>query len=506
MPLPDKRPNERTNKRRARSIRLSIRAKLFLTLLLTAVLAVVGTQAFVHWSFLRGLKELAEIREQEQIARIGERLIARYERDGTWQRLKQDRQRWLRLLLEDARLPPWLQRALAEPGEWPPDQRTLRRPSTAHQPRRAGMAQPPRALPLRLMLLDADGDPIYARTELLDQAREYPLELDGQRIGRLALLPGPSVSDAAQRRFRERQGEQRGVIALGMLLLAALVALPAAALLTRPVTALQRTARRLADGDYQARAPRGTRDELGRLAQDLNALANTLDRNQQARRRWVADIAHELRTPLGLLRANIEALQDGVRHADAQTLAHLLDDVMRLGRLVDDLNELSRTEPGALAYHLRPVDLDRLLADLIESDRERFARSGLDLSYASRHCGPWLLQADPDRLAQLVRNLLNNSLAYTDAGQPVEIRLSRTRDQLLIDVDDGPPGLPDQALPLLFERLYRGEASRNRRSGGAGLGLAIARNIVDAHGGRISAEHSRLGGLGIRIELPGIHT
>ncbi|KAA6184495.1 HAMP domain-containing protein [Thiohalocapsa marina] len=494
-------------------MRLSIRAKLFLTLLLAAVLAVVGTQAFVHWSFLRGLEELAEARAQEHIGRIGDRLAALYARDGDWSQLQQDRRLWLGILFEDARLPPRLRQAFAEPGPWPPDPRMLGTPGAdapgADAPggnRRPGIMHPQRLLPLRIMLLDVDDAPIYGRAELLDQARRYPLTLDGQRIGSLAVLPGPGISDAAQRRFRERQGAQIWVIALGMLVLAALLALPAAALLTRPVTALQRTARRLATGDYQARAPSAARDELGRLAQDLNALAETLQRNQAARQRWVADIAHELRTPLGLLQANIEALQDGLRRPDAQTLAGLLEDVLRLGRLVDDLNELTRTEPGTPAYHPVPVDLDGLLADLIDGHRARFARAGLRLSYATEGPGPWTLYADPDRLAQLIGNLLNNSLAYTDSGQPVALRLTRARDQLLIRLDDGPPGLPEDALPQLFERLYRVEASRNRRTGGAGLGLAIARNIVEAHGGEISAEHASLGGLGIRIRLPALES
>jgi two-component system sensor histidine kinase BaeS len=504
--------------------RLSIRTKLFATLLVAAVLAVTGTQAFVHWSFLRGLEEMTRAREQEQIARIGERLVARYEGDGSWELIRRDRRLWLQLVLEDTHMPPWLRRALAESDGWPPDSSLLSPPGQRALHPRPGPAAatqgtgppvpepdaaprphrgpPTRPLALRLMLLDADGQILYGRPESLAEAGRYPLELDGEQIGTLALLPGPSLSDAAQRRFRQRQGEQLWVIALGMLVLAALLALPAAALLTRPVTALQRTARRLADGDYQARAPVGTRDELGRLAQDLNLLAETLASNQEARRRWVADIAHELRTPLGLLRANLEAIQDGVRQADTQTLASLLDDVMRLGRLVDDLNELSRTEPSALAYRLQPVDLNRLLGELIAAEQERFARDGLSLSYAAEGPGPWRLQADPDRLAQLVQNLLSNSLAYTDPGQPVCVRLSRGEQQLQLEVDDGPPGLPDEALPLLFERLYRVEASRNRRTGGAGLGLAIVRNIVEAHGGRISAEHSPLGGLKIRILLP----
>jgi two-component system sensor histidine kinase BaeS len=330
------------------------------------------------------------------------------------------------------------------------------------------------------------------------------LRLNGETIGSLALLPGPTLADAAQHRFRQRQGGRLWIIALGIIVLAAVLAFPAAAALTRPVQALQQTARRLASGDYEARTPATTRDELGRLAQDLNALAETLGRNEQARRRWVADIAHELRTPLALLQAEIEAMQDGIRHADPPTLSALLDDLLRLRRLVDDLNELTLTEPGTLAYQRQRVDLDALLEDVVDGFRSRCAEEDLQLSLQIEGVGPWQLDGDPGRLAQLLRNLLENSCRYTDPRQAIQVKLARAGTILMISVDDGPPSVDDHALPHLFDRLYRADASRNRGTGGAGLGLAIVRNIVEAHGGSIRAERSQLGGLGVRIDLPAL--
>jgi two-component system sensor histidine kinase BaeS len=354
------------------------------------------------------------------------------------------------------------------------------------------------------MLLDSDERLIYGREELLPGTSRYPLQLNGETIGSLALLPGPTLGDAAQHRFRQRQGGLLWVIALGIIVLAALLAFPAAAALTRPVRALQQTARRLACGDYEARAPAATQDELGRLAQDLNALAETLGRNEQARRRWVADIAHELRTPLALLQAEIEAMQDGIRHADPPGLSALLDDLLRLRRLVDDLNELTLTEPGVLAYQRQRVDLDSLLEDVVEGFRSRCADKDLDLRLQVEGAGPWQLEGDPDRLAQLLRNLLENSCRYTDPGHSVHVGLERAGPALMITVDDGPPAVDDHALPHLFDRLYRADASRSRGTGGAGLGLAIARNIVEAHAGSIRAVLSQLGGLRVRISLPAL--
>ena len=508
---------------------LSLRAKLFLTLLCVSLVTVMVTQGFVRWSFQRGLEALAAERQAQRLEAIAERLVAIHRRDGGWDRLAADKRMWVHALLgaasddghdrrwadvdpDDGRAhmgpggrrgpPPWAHGALreqtgdivSERGAWPPRGMLARL--------QAG--DPPRPLELRLMLLDANGHIIYGRADLLDAAERRPLRDGDTSIGTLALLPGPSITELSDLRFRERQTLALWLIALGVSLLAALLAFPLSKRLTRPVAAFQRTMRRLAAGDYTARVQVQGRDELGRLGRDLNALAQALAQTEQARRQWVADISHELRTPLSLLRADVEAMQDGVRPLDRPALDALHADTLRLGRLIDDLYELSMTDLGALSYRKAPLDLHELLADALDGFRGAFAEAGIRLRLEPADAGAddWTLHGDAGRLAQLFRNLLRNTLAYTDAGGELRVTLSRQGGRVRIDFDDTAPGVPAADLPRLFERLYRVDASRSRATGGAGLGLAIARNIVAAHGGGISAAPSPLGGLRVRIELP----
>ena len=483
---------------------LSIRAKLFLALLLTGLLIVTGTQAFVFWSLERGIEALARERQAQRIEAISERLIARYETDGNWQRLREDKRLWLAALFGHGdrrrwhrRLPEESSRWRGGPGLWPPP-RVLDEPATEDDGNRRHRPPP---VQLRLMLLDAGGRVVIGRPELVADSERIPLVDDDETIGYLALLPGPSVSELSELRFRERQQGQLWIIALGMALLAALVAVPLSALLTRPVAPFKRVMRRLAAGDYGARVKVAGRDELGRLGADLNALAAALEQTEQARRRWVADIAHELRTPLALLRAELEAMQDGMRRADADGLSALHADVLRLGRLVDDLHELSVTDLGALSYRKAPVDIAALLEAELDAFRAPFREACLELRL-TRPAGTVVIDADEQRLSELFRNLLRNSLAYSDAPGELQVRLHRGGGQVRIEFDDTAPGVPAAAMPRLFDRLYRVEGSRSRVTGGAGLGLAIARNIVSAHGGKIEARPSILGGLAIRIALP----
>ena len=571
-------------------VSLSIRTKLFLTLLTAGSLAVAGMHAFMTWSFNNGLVEFAETRQQERLELIAERLVERYKADGGWERLAADKGIWIGILTDYARPPqyPAGQGPSAGMGDGEPGDRAGSRDDThgagmggmgggmgwgwgrvmgrgprpgpegsrdplgeglgryrerlmRHRDEEPGIWPPtllvdearrPGGRPLffsyRLMLLDAEGKPIQAQPDLLPGAPRFPLRLEGQRIGELALIPGPYLPESSELQFKESQGQALLLIALAMVLLSALFAFPLAHRLTRPVRAFQDTARRLASGDYAARTASQGNDELGRLGRDLNALAQALEDNEQARRRWVADIAHELRTPLALLQAEIEAAQDGVRPLDARTLAALHADTLRLGRLVEDLHELSMTDLGALSY--RKADLDPL--DVLESDldafRPRFTAAGIGLHLEDQQLPglPLRLHGDGQRLSQLFRNLLRNSLQYTDAGGELRIGLSlasgraeafgaadpplpsppppggREEAWLVIDFQDSAPGVPEEALGHLFERLYRVDASRARHSGGAGLGLAIARNITLAHGGDIAALTSPLGGLWIRLRLP----
>ncbi len=482
---------------------LSIRAKLFLTLLLACLLVVIGTHAFVRWSIEHGLIELADARESERIGTIAERLIAVYADSGSWEPLRADKSLWIAALLgrdpkdrlaraepRRGHLPPWVRRVLSDAGAWPPTwalERGRERPAP---------------LELRLMLLDGAGAVVYGQSSLLPGARRQPLELDGQAIGSLATLPGPPLAEWPDLEFQSRQGSRLWIIALGMLLISALLAYPLAQRVVRPVRRIQEATRRLAAGDFTARVRVHGGDEIARLGRDLNVLAATLEGNEQARRRWVADIAHELRTPIALLLAELEALQDGVRRLDRAAVDALHADVLRLNRLVGDLHELSVTDLGALTYRLTETDLREVLQTDLDAFRPRFQAAGLSLELHDRAPTPLLLSADPDRLSQAFRNLLGNSLQYTDPGGGLTVTLDRSGERVTLDFQDTVPGCPPESLPRLCDRLYRVEDSRSRHTGGSGLGLAIVKNVVEAHGGTIHAAAAPAGGLWIHIELP----
>lgn len=490
--------------RQYRPMRLSIHSKVFLTLLLACVVVLAGSHAFVQWSFQRGLVEFADAREQERIARVIERLSDIHQREGSWRALIEDRRLWFYAL--NGRHDPWREPRPERPEHGPYWMREVGPDPRAWPPQRwldrLRQHERPAPLELRLMLLDAQGDILYGRSELLADTRRYPVEVDGRRIGELALLPGSPVPESAELRFRTTLGDRLWIIALAMLLLAAALAYPLSSRLVRPVRDFQDVARRLAAGDFSARVPTHGGDELARLGQDINALAAALERNEQARRRWAADISHELRTPIALLRAELEALQDGVRPFDHDALDALHGDILRLGRLVDDLYQLTTTDMGALGYRFADSDVSEILGADVDAFALAFQEAGLSLEFEDALRDPILIQADAQRLSQLFRNLLSNSRKYTDTGGGLYIRLWRDAGRLVIDFQDSAPGVPAEDLSRLFERLYRVEGSRSRQTGGAGLGLAIARNVVEAHGGTITAQAAPQGGLWIRVTLP----
>ncbi|ANJ87233.1 ATP-binding protein [Pandoraea oxalativorans] len=287
---------------------------------------------------------------------------------------------------------------------------------------------------------------------------------------------------------------------LGVALLGA-VALRLAQRLLVPVTPLLEATHRMAMGDYSVRAPTAGADELARLAVDLNRLADTLAQNDRLRRNLLADISHELRTPLSILRGEIEAMEDGVRPLTQDALASLRVEISLLSKLIDDLYELSLSDVGALTYEFAPVDMTERVATSVAAFGDWFEAKDIALNV---HLPDDTLTVDGDlhRLTQLIGNLFVNSLRYTDGGGAVHVYLSATETQLRLEIEDSAPGVPDDALPRLFERLFRVEASRSRRSGGAGLGLALCKHIVEAHGGQIAARHSPLGGLALAITLP----
>jgi two-component system sensor histidine kinase BaeS len=286
-----------------------------------------------------------------------------------------------------------------------------------------------------------------------------------------------------------------------MLLVASLLALILARRLVRPLQELAKATHALALGQYEVRVPVNSDDELGQLSSDFNAMAHGLQNSEQARRQFIADISHELRTPLAVLGGEIEALQDGVRPLNPQAVNSLHVEVVRLNRLVEDLYQLALSDIGALTYRKGELDIVELLVESLQRIEPELERCHLTLS-TSLPKDEISIYGDAERLGQLFGNILKNTTAYTDVGGTLTVSAEHLDRCVIIEIMDSAPGVPVGSEGRLFDRLYRLEESRNRASGGAGLGLAICRNIVEAHDGVIEALSSPLGGLLIRITLP----
>ncbi len=370
---------------------------------------------------------------------------------------------------------------------------------------------PPRAAPppvgpqgrAPLSVVDIEGRRIVGQERSSRSPGEplrEPIELEGQTIGYVMHPPLPQtpagVDDA---RFTQQQTRGAMLVALAAVPLAALFAGLIAAMILRPIRTLSDGVSALTQRRFTTRLPVDSGDELGRLAQGFNQLAEALERFDARQRQWLADIAHELRTPLAVLRGELEAVLDGVRPADAANVRSLHQESLRLTALVEDLHLLSSAESGGLALHRERSDLAMLLRDAGQRFERRYADAGFALELAVADADRLIANVDVQRIEQVLANLLENALQYAQPGRVV-LSAGRRASLIELSVCDSGPGVPDALLPKLFDRLFRADAARVR--GGSGLGLAICRSIIEAHGGHIEADRSVMGGLCVRLQLP----
>lgn len=454
--------------------RFGVTSKLFLAILATCIVVTIAMGMAVRFSFEWGFKHYMDERETRRAEAITTLLADYYREAGDWDELRHQPRRWWRLL-----------RSI-------PD-------SDAHH----GERPPMPVLPPPYALLDEQGRTIVSAGPGGGQrgSRRHPIQVEGRVVGWLAAPPPASAATVLDERFATQQLTATWLISALSVVIAALVSVLLARSLIAPLRRLGRATHSLASGDYATRVAATSTDELGQLARDFNHLALTLENNERMRRDMVADISHELRTPLAILQGELEAMQDGVRALTPDSLASLQAEVATLKKLIDDLYELSLADVGAMRYRMTNVDAGALLEAVCASFRERMAARGLALDVQIAPQTP-PLHGDPQRLTQLFNNLLENSLRYTDPDGQTRVRLQAQGDALEISVEDSAPGVPDELLPRLFERMFRADPSRSRESGGSGLGLALAARIVEAHGGTIQALPSPLGGVRIAMRLP----
>jgi two-component system sensor histidine kinase BaeS len=459
-----------------------LHVKLFAAIAGTIALLTLAAYLVFSWSFERGFIAYVSRADEARLQALAATLAESYGREGSWQSLADDRERWIALVRSGLGLPP---ASAVDTAGGPPA--TAGRMLLTVDP--------------RLLLFDAERRQLIGRTELASRARLEPIAWGGSIVGYLGYVPRTGLLESIESLYLERQQLTFGVLAAAMLAASLALGAGVSYWLTRRIRRLAASAQALIAGDYSQRLETRGNDELAQLARDFNVLAQTLQAARRSRQQWIADISHELRTPLSILRGEIEALQDGVRPLDQAAIGSLAAEGARLARLVEDLHTLSLSDLGALTYHKEPVELAEVIEDAIGPQRRALAERGVALR--TELADGAVVMGDADRLGQLFANLLQNSTRYTDAPGTIAVRLRRAGERVIVDWEDSPPGVPDEELARLTDRLYRVEGSRSRAGGGSGLGLAIVRALVEGHGGTMSAYRSALGGLGIRIELPG---
>lgn len=360
----------------------------------------------------------------------------------------------------------------------------------------------------RLILANAEGVVVADTAQALvgtplstdDIGRGMPVTTGEQRVGTLIVTPFDAPATPAGDFL---SAVNRSVLWAG--LAAGAVALVLGSVLffqiVRPLRSLSTAAQGIAQGDLSRRARVGAQDEVGRVAMTFNHMAESLQRYAAERQNMIADIAHELRTPLSVIQSNLEAMLDGVLPTSPEELTSLHQETLRLNRLISDLRTLSLAEAGQLHLEKQPVDPGALVRQVGERLRLRAEEKHIGLEIDVANSLPQI-QADPERLTQIITNLVDNALRYIPAGSRVTVAARLAPGGVELLVNDTGPGIPPEELPRIFDRFWRAEKSRNRVTGGSGLGLAIAKQLVEAHGGEVQVESEVNVGTQFRLYLP----
>jgi two-component system OmpR family sensor kinase/two-component system sensor histidine kinase BaeS len=367
---------------------------------------------------------------------------------------------------------------------------------------------------MRIVLADIQGTVVYdsseghSHRELTsdEEAAARNILVDDEVVGRLVVALPMHQAELGPLERGYLTGLQRWLVfgapvaaAVGLLL-----GLAFSRSLTAPLQRLATAARSVATGDFSRRIPVGGSAEVAEVSKAFNEMSEALEKAEEQRQNMVADVAHELRTPLSVIQGNLRAMLDGVYPMDKNEVSRVYDQTLLLSRLVGDLRELALADTGQLSLNLQATDVYEVVRTTTESISQSAREQGVSLTTQVPDHLP-AVQADPDRLGQVLHNLLANALQHTPSGGSVMVAASAAGDAVEIAVADTGEGIAQEALPHIFDRFWRADPSRARddwRAGGAGLGLSIAHSLVEAHGGRIWAESTTGEGTTFRFTLP----
>ncbi len=483
---------------------LKFRHKVFLGFLLNSLAIIVCMFLIGRHFSVRNFEEYVGKVEMEKLDELALTLSQEYQRNGNWDFVRENPGHWLQLKWFGPGHPRHIEEAPVFPPPPPPPDGQEPPPPMPGVPPPHGPPPGPRLAhrPPFISLFDAEKHPI-TRTDSpsTEGLRLKPVLLNNKPVAWLGIRMFQRPMHPLDVEFIRAQSKTFYVVGGVALLLAVILTFVLSRHILAPVRKLAAGTHALTSRRFETRVEIGTPDEFGQLAADFNSMAQSLGRYEQMRRQWIADISHELRTPLAILRGEIEAMQDGVREVTPEALESLHFEVLHVGRIVHDLHELSLIESSDFELEKTPVNPVHILEETLRSFQIRCEQRGLRVEVKGTG-GECVLPADEFRLKQLYSNLLENTLRYAAAPGLLVISHSFPAGLFRIDFEDSGPGVPEESLDRLFDRLYRVDKSRSRSQGGSGLGLAICKSIVECFGGKIEASNSPAGGLRISIELP----
>jgi two-component system sensor histidine kinase BaeS len=485
-------------------VKLKLAHKIFGAFLLTSLMIVALMVGIMRFYVEQNFEEFVNKMELEKLDHIVKILSEEYEKHHSWNSLRENHQLWLEKLrlgeekedfnnLEGPPGPPYRQRP--HDDAYVAMQNFRRNPAPPRDPLR---------IIFRLSLFDTQERLVAGRPSVLSSSKHTLREitLDGRNIGWLALEKRDRLSHPLAIAFIKKQTQGFFITGGGILLLAAIVSFLLSKHLLAPIRQLTVGTQALTSLKFDTRIQVHTSDELGQLANDFNLMAQTLEKYELMRKQWISDISHELRTPLSVLRGEIEAMQDGVRQVTEDSLDSLHTEALHLAKIVEDLHELSLADSGSLHLNKKPVHPLRVLKDVLRLFETRLMQSQITVHDELPEEDDFMIQGDRDRLSQLYSNLIENTLRYTDSPGTLLVWRERKGNRVTLYLEDSGPGVPQESLGRLFDRLYRVDASRTRGKGGSGLGLAICKTIAESHGAEISAANGASGGLRIEIGFP----
>jgi two-component system sensor histidine kinase BaeS len=494
-------------------VKLKLLHKIFLANVSVILMLSLILLSFSYYGFKSMTLYIEDAKQEVQqlvLRDLASVLAQYYSTNKSWQQLKQDPIKWRQFLEK------W-HKNTGSPNQISRSMQGNQPPHSVFMPMEAMPPMAPRHAPehmldklyvrasqhlleqLDLLTTEKDISELSAISEnKAENALLFPIKVDGITVGWLKFTQGDNREEPG---LSVLKGQFSQIIILTLLgvLLSAAVSFYLARHFINPLRRLTQGAIELSERKFDTEIVLNSKDELAELAQYFNDIGRRLASYEQQQKQWLQDIAHELRTPLTLIRGEIEAMVDGVTEPNLANLKRLKSDVLQLNHLINDLNELSITDNLLLNGEGHTLDIAELCQQLSDRYRAKLANRNITLIESLT---PSRVKGDDNRLYQVLINLMENELRYCQQGGSVWLSCWTENSSVVITIEDTGPGVKDEVMTKLFDRLFRADNHRNRDFGGAGLGLAICKNIVHAHGGRLAASRSEKGGLKITINLP----